>query len=363
MAKCISCATEVKFLDSNPTGLCSTCYASHAAKEKKERENLLSALVKKVANLDNPDFFGIGYWGAVNRQTVGKDMAQAALSGAIGMGAPFLVQGSSFIGHIGLITFDEDDLLFIDFGISSLSGTHIGLLEITEEHIRVLLQSEVTYDIKRIPLSTIKAQYEGQELTVIGDFDLSISFPVSDVLENTSTSQTIAYKINGISALITSANLIDNLVNNQAEPTNTDLQALAESDYYMKEFFEALHTTNINDREKVLSRISTFPEAFVSKILPFLEEKSKGADRLPVISLSFVSAGAIGLCYGIYLIIWIIQHPMTGFEIFGVQTILINLISLCSLAGGLAVLLDHKIKQWYRDQLAVFLRATNKNKG
>ncbi len=360
MATCKSCEKKVGFWNICDGNVCPDCFAAKATKEQNKHTIQVRALVKKFTDLNNPELFGIGYWGAVNRQTAGKDMAQAALSGALGMAAPFLVKNSDFAGHISLIALDGDELVIADTELTPLYGIDINTLYIEEEHIQELLKNDPSsYTIKKAPLSAIEAHYKGNTLTLTGNIDISLTLPTTDVLKDTANAQTIAYKINGMSDLTTPTDLIEQIQTNQELPATADLQTMAENSSYMSEFFTQFKTTDKKKQESLLSGITAFPKRFVSEISNCLQRESEGADKRPIISLISLSFGAICGLYGAYGLYWLFQHDdelqQGSFEASGLLEIGIIILAILFVGGGSVGLYEHKVKQWYKNLLDEFL--------
>lgn len=331
------------------------------APEQTDAAASITALARRVTGIHSPETIGIGYWGVVDRQTVAKDMGQAFLSGALGMAAPFLVKGSDYAGHVGLVAGDGAELVFVDFGIAPLEGVDKDALSLGADHFQSLLRSEIEPPVKKVPYNKVTAAYHDNHLSITGELAFGMRMLASGAA---SSAQTIAYAVNGISRFMNPSGLIDQLLAGGVDPRNPELARMAAHAAYMDELFALLEKKRRGEQSRVFQLVKGSSSGFASAFADFLRRKSEGSQKRPKGSYAAIAIGLVILAVVAYRFISFYRYEQQFTSIgltpperhSGLPEIGAGLVGIILVFGGVVTFLEYRRECWYRRQLDVYLQ-------
>lgn len=352
MEKCKSCGNPIKSGWLLVEEYCPSCKAKMEERTIIERRNLISNLAKKYTNIENAQLVGIGYWDAVNRQSLSKNLEQELIGGLFGgIWGQMLMKTKEFAGKIGLITIKKNELIFVELGLAPLGGIDLNSLYITEDTLKTFLEGENKFTKTKVPLSeltaevsTVSTEPPRNVLNINGGINVSIN--VSVPFENFAGSNSIADAINGISNYMPPYILLKNIISNNKIPTNSDLVSMASNEFYMKKFGSQYSILNKKEKIIILENLAKLPEDFNQKIKEFFQQKSVDADKFPISAVILVIS-LIGIIVGVLNLI--ISPTESG----------LPEISAIVLGVGFSIFsfiffTDRIDQRWYRDHLYFF---------
>jgi hypothetical protein len=220
-----------------------------------ENAELLVRVAEKVARVSRPKAVAVGYWGVMNRNTATKNIGQALLSGALGMGAPFLVRsGAEYVGNLGLIALHQDDLVYVDLGIALLAGSGLSNLQITQDHLELLLDRPSSPSNQRYGLPDISARAEKTSLALSGSLEVKLF-----AVQSTVDPRQLARELNGMAGFPPPGLLLAKYLRSDGTPKDWNEPALASNASYSRDVIDALMNLGQAKQRELIPKLRELP--------------------------------------------------------------------------------------------------------